>query len=86
MELLRMSDEQPHPSVSAPMSDIPYYERERTVRDMRIQVTCSRLALTVLIFGGSDGPFGPRFVVWDWKTGVKYVVGNNKIHWYWDSN
>jgi len=81
IKLLQMSDGQPHPSVSGPLVDMPYYERDWTWRanDIKIQATCSRLALTVPIFVRSGAPRAPHFIVWDWKTGVKYVVSSDQV-------
>ena len=64
MDLLQMPGGQPHSSVSAPMIDVPYYRLEGLVTsDINVQVTCSRLALTLLIFTRPDALVAPRFIV-----------------------
>ena len=78
IQLLRMSDGQPHPSASAPSINGPRYKygREWVVDEIQVQLTCSRLAVTVQIFAK---PRVPHFIVWDWKTGVKYVVSSDQV-------
>ena len=46
-----------------------------------IKVTSSRLAMTVWLTAGLCFPAKPihHFLVWDWKTGVKYVVSSTEI-------
>lgn len=79
-----MSDGQPHPSAFAPVINGPDYGGKWMVRDFQIQVTSSRLALTVPILVEYDSPGFPHLIVWDWKTGVRYVVSSNHVHWYCD--
>ena len=77
IQLLRMSDGQPHPSAFSPTIEPPDSWKTWTKRVAQVQLTSSRLAVTFLT--SSDVP---RFVVWDWKTGVKHVVSSDQLHCY----
>lgn len=79
IQLLRMSDGQPHPSASAPVINGPDYGKEWVAGEMQVQLTRSRLAVTVMTLIDLP-PRVPRLIVWDWKTGVKYVVSGNRVH------
>ena len=74
-----MSDGQPHPDASIPIINGPgyQYEQARSVRRIvEVKVTASRLVTMVSI----EPLSAAHFLVWDWKTGVKYVVSGTKIH------
>ena len=79
-----MSDGQPHPSASVPVINGPDYGRGFSVTEIGAQLTRSRLAVVVQIRPGYWPPRVLHFVVWDWKTGVKYVVSRNQIRRYLD--
>jgi len=60
----------------------PEYGQEWSVGNIQVQVTCSRLALMIPMIAGHNALRSPAFIVWDWKTGVKYVVSNRQAYWY----
>lgn len=87
IHLLRMSDGQPHPSASVPIINGPDCLCEWPFnRTADIKVTSSRLAIVVLMKitrenAGPDTPIGHvfRLFVWDWKTGIKYLVSGFEL-------
>ena len=80
-----MSDGQPHPSAFVPTIGPPDHWQAWTNVVIEVQLTSSRLAVTILTFI-SNPPRISRFVVWDWKTGIKFVVSSSRVHWYQDSH
>ena len=82
-----MSDGKPHPDASVPTINGPgyQYEQEWSVYQIgQAKVTSSRVAITVSIKSGAPSlhELPPHFLVWDWKTGVKYVVSGTGICWH----
>ena len=82
-----MSDGKPHPDASVPTINGPgyQYEQEWSVYQIgQAKVTSSRVAITVSIKSGTPSlhELPPHFLVWDWKTGVKYVVSGTEICWH----
>ena len=76
IQLLRMSDGQPHPSASSSILNGRDYGRDWMADVVQVQLTRSRLAVTVLTFV-DEPPRVSHFIVWDWKTGVKYAVSSS---------
>ena len=79
IQFFQMSDGQPHPSAFAPIINGPDYGRGWAADGIQVQLTRSRIAVTVLV-SLDDPPRVPHLLIWDWKTGTKYVVSSTRVH------
>jgi hypothetical protein len=85
VQLLRMSDGQPHPNASIPILNGPKFWLQSAFSHMRVRLTCSRIAVTapMLTVPCPSSDRVPRLIVWDWKTGVMHVV-STQVNWRWN--
>lgn len=72
IHLLQMSDGTPHPEATCPIIPGPVFPPDTHTVEGELQVTGFRLAVRVLLL--EPPAKSERLIVWDWRTGEKYMV------------